>query len=95
MIGTSKTQTSTTTQPATKAKVEGTTYDLCKKVMVDGVEKLKKVGAVFIRASGNGGVAFVTDDDGKKYELPIFARSKRPQGPKQSAAPQAEVATSA
>ena len=95
MIGTAKQQTSTTpaAPAATKepGKASGTTFDLCRKVKLeDGTEKLQRIGAVFIRTSGTGGVAYLTDEDGKKYELPIFARSKRPN-PKPSEAPQPEA----
>ena len=92
MLGTTKKQTNPNPAAApapTKEpeKVDGTTYDLCKKVkQEDGTDKLKRIGAVFIRANGNGGVAWIADDDGTKYELPIFARSKRAQGPKPAAA---------
>ena len=94
MIGTATKQTSTPAAPAaTKepGKVNGTTFDLCKKVkQEDGTEKLQRIGAVFIRASGTGGVVFLTGDDGKKHELPIFARSKRPTA-KAAEAPQVEA----
>ena len=74
-------------------KVAGTTYDLCKRVkQADGTEKLQRIGNVFIRGSGTGGVVFLTDDDGSKYELPVFAKSKRKEGPTQPAAPAQEEA---
>jgi hypothetical protein len=101
MIGANTKQTSPTTRNEPKTvkepgKVTGTTYDLCKKVkQADGSEKLQRIGNVFIRASGSGGVAYLTDDDGTKYELPIFAKSKRREGPKQAAAAQPEAAVAA
>ena len=96
MIGTTKQNSSPTQTPAVKQSAKGTTYDLCKKVkQEDGTEKLQRIGNVFIRASGTGGVAFITEADGTKYELPIFAKSKRPQGPKQDAAPQPEQVSAA
>jgi len=101
MIGANKKQTSTSTTPAPAAakepgKVTGTTYDVCKKVkQADGTEKLQRIGNVFIRASGTGGVVFLTDDDGTKYELPVFAKSRRQAGPKQEPAPQPEASAAA
>lgn len=51
----------------------GITYALYRKVMEEGgSEQLIRVGTVFMRGSGSGGVAFVTGDDGKKYELPLM-----------------------
>ena len=99
MIGANKkpTNPTPTSEPVTaKQKVAGTSYDLCKKVkQPDGSEKTQRIGSVFIRSSGTGGVAFLTDDDGTRYELPIFARSKRREGPKSEAAAQPEAAVAA
>jgi hypothetical protein len=97
MIGANKKNTNRNTQTpaATKepGKVSGTTYDLCRKVkQANGTEKLQRIGKVFIRASGTGGVVFLTDDDGTKYELPVFAKSRK-GGP--DAAPQADASAAA
>jgi hypothetical protein len=88
MFGTAKKQQASSTNPSaapvaqasTKepSKSAGTSYDLCRKVKhQDGSEELHRVGTVFIRSSGTGGVAYVTDDDGQKYELAIFPRRER------------------
>ena len=61
-------------------KVNGTSYDVCIKVKQDdGTEKTKRIGTLFIRSSGTGGVIFVTDPgDGTKHEMAIFPR--KPKG---------------
>ncbi len=83
-------KTNTTTSPATntdsttpKKPSGGVTYDLCRRVMKDGKEKLENVGRVFIRDSGTGGVVFSRDGE----EFPILARKAKPSAPKQEAAP--------
>ena len=96
MFGNNKKQGSNPSTTAAKpTKQPGTSYDLCRKVkQEDGSEKLQRIGNVFIRASGTGGVAFITEEDGTKHELPIFARSKRSEARKQGGAAE-QVAASA
>jgi hypothetical protein len=66
---------------------KGTTYALYKKVMEEGgTEQLVRVGTVFMRGSGSGGVAFVTGDDGRKYELPMMLVAQTKSGREQIAA---------
>ena len=78
MIGTTKQNSSSTQTPAVKQSAKGTTYDLCKKVkQEDGTEKLQRIGNVFIRASGTGGVAFLTDAVNASH--PLFEADKAPR----------------
>jgi hypothetical protein len=58
----------------------GNTFDLCKPMgEVEGKMKWDRMGTLFIRANGTGGVVYLKQKDGAQVELAVFARKRSAQ----------------
>ena len=60
----------------------GTSYDLCKLTgEVEGKKQWERLGTVFIRGNGSGGVVYLKQPDGTEVEYPVFARKPKADKP--------------
>ena len=61
---------------------QGTSYDLSRMTgEVDGKKQWQRMGTLFMRGNGSGGVVYLKQADGTELEIAVFPKRPRPAKP--------------